>query len=79
MTKDDLIAFICDDAGLEPSEFNDDTLLFTDGYIDSFTMTSLIAHIEEVQGKEIAQSEVTVENFDTIARIMAYMERRNAG
>ena len=79
MTKDELITFICDDAGLDPSEITDDTLLFTDGYIDSFTMTSLIAHLEEVLGKEIAQSEVTVENFDTINRIMAYIGRHNAG
>lgn len=79
MTKEELIAFICEDASLDPNEFNDDTLLFTDGYIDSFTMTSLIAFIEEELGVEIDQSAVTLENFDSISRkIMGYLGRRNA-
>lgn len=79
MTKDELVAFICEDASLDPSEISDDTLLFTDGYIDSFTMTSLIAFIEEELSIEIDQSAVTLENFDSIARMMNYLERVNAG
>jgi len=78
MTKDELVAFICDDASLDRSEINDDTLLFTDGYIDSFTMTSLIAYLEEELGAEIAQSTVTLENFDTISRIMKFVSRMDA-
>ncbi len=74
MTKDELVAFICEDAGLERDEISDDTLLFSDGFIDSFTMTSLIAFIEEETGITIEQSAVTLENFDTIARIMAYVD-----
>ena len=78
MTRDELVAFICDDASLDPSEINDDTLLFTDGYIDSFTMTSLIAYLEEEFGAEIAQSAVTLENFDTLSRIMNFVSRMDA-
>ena len=77
MKKDELVAFICDDAGLDPTEITDDTLLFTDGYIDSFTLTSLVAFIEDELGAEIEQSAVTLENFDSISRIMNYMERLN--
>lgn len=78
MTKEELIAFICEDASLDPGEINDNTLLFTEGYIDSFTMTSLIAFIEEELGVEIDQSAVTLENFDSISRIMSYLGRLNA-
>ena len=78
MTRDELVAFICEDAGLDASEIDDETLLFTDGYIDSFTMTSLIAFLEEELGIEIEQSTVTLENFDTISRIMKPIGRLNA-
>lgn len=74
MTRDELFAFICEDAGLERDEITDDTLLFSDGFIDSFTMTSLIAFIEEETGITIEQSAVTLENFDTVSRIMAFVE-----
>lgn len=77
MTKDELIRFICDDAGIDAAEINEDTPLFTEGYIDSFTMTSMIAFIEEKMGFEIEQSAVTLDNFDTVSRIMAYVENAN--
>ena len=67
--------FIAEDTGLDPSEFTDDTELFSDGYIDSFTMTSVIGWLEEETGITIAQSAVTLENFDTINRMVAFVER----
>ena len=77
MTKNELYEFICEDAGLERSEINDETLLFSDGFIDSFTMTSLLAFVEEETQISIEQSAVTLENFDTVPRIMAFVERHN--
>lgn len=71
----DLITFICEDAGLEAGDFSDDTELFSGGFIDSFTMASLLEFIEENAGVEVAQSDVTLENFDTISRIVAFVER----
>lgn len=78
MTKDELFEFICDDAGLERDEINADTPLFSEGFIDSFTMTSLIAHIEDETDISIDQASVTLENFDTINRIMNFVERQDA-
>mgnify|MGYP005987524227 CR=1 FL=1 len=77
MTKNELYEFICDDAGLERSEINDETLLFSDGFIDSFTMTSLLAFVEQETRISIEQSAVTLENFDTVPRIMAFVERQH--
>lgn len=57
--KEDLTAFICEGAGLEPGGFDDETLLFSRGFIDSFTMAS----------------DVTLENFDTVSRIVAFVGR----
>lgn len=67
--------FIAEDTGMELSEFNEDTELFSEGYIDSFTMTSVIGWLEEETGISIAQSAVTLENFDTINRMVAFVAR----
>lgn len=73
MKKEELIAFLCEDASLTTDEFDDNTLLFTDGYIDSFTLTAMLAFIEDKLNIRIATSAVTVENFDSISRTMAYI------
>lgn len=77
--RDDLIKFICEDAGLDAAEFDDNTELFSGGFIDSFTMASILEFIEEAVGVEVAQSDVTLENFDTVARIVAFVEKQRVG
>lgn len=74
--RDDLVTFICEDAGLTASDFNDDTKLFSDGFIDSFTMASILEFIEDKTGVEVAQSDVTLENFDTVSRIVTFVENQ---
>ena len=78
MTRDDLLRFICEDAGLDPADIDETTPLFSSGLIDSFTVTSLIAYIEDETGAEIEQSSVTLENFDTVAGMMRFLETRDA-
>ena len=77
--RDDLIAFISEDAGIDRAEIGDDTLLFSEGFIDSFTMSSVLAFIEEQQGIQIEMSDVTLENFDSLSRILAFVDRQTAG
>lgn len=74
--RNELIAFISEDTGIEASEISDDTLLFSDGLIDSFTMSSVLAFIEEQLGIQIEMSDVTLENFDSISRIIAFTDRQ---
>ncbi|WP_273502919.1 acyl carrier protein [Paracoccus sphaerophysae] len=76
--RDDLIAFIGEDAGIDRAEIGDDTLLFSEGFIDSFTMSSVLAFIEEQKGIQIEMSDVTLENFDSVSRIIAFVDRQSA-
>ena len=78
MTKDDLLRFICEDAGLDRAEIDETTPLFSSGLIDSFTVTSLIAYIEDETDTTIEQSQVTLENFDTVAGMMRFLESKDA-
>lgn len=49
------------------------TALFSDGTIDSVGMIDLIAFIEQETGVEVGQADVTLDNFDSIDRILAYV------
>lgn len=53
-----------------------DTCLFSSGMLDSIAMISLIAFVEQEAGIEIRADEVTLENFDTPARITRFAGER---
>lgn len=59
-------------------EASDDTPLFSSGALDSIAMINLIAFVEEQAGIEIRADEVTLENFDTAARISRFAIERAA-
>ena len=46
-----------------------DTPLFADGWIDSLSILKLIAFVELLIGREIADEEVVMENFRTVDTI----------
>lgn len=50
--------------------------LFSDGTIDSVGMIDLIAYLEQEAGIEVGQADVTLENFDSIERILAYVRSK---
>lgn len=66
-------AFICTELGYEPEEVGDDTLLFSSGMVDSFAFVGMIALIETEIGFRLDPRSITVENFDSIDRIEAFL------
>lgn len=53
-----------------------DTPLFSSGALDSVAMLSLIALVEESAGIEIHAEDVTLDNFDSVERIVRFAESR---
>ncbi len=53
-----------------------DTPLFSSGALDSVAMLSLIALVEEAAGIEIRAEDVTLDNFDSVGRIVRFAEAR---
>ena len=49
-----------------------DKALFSDGTIDSVGLIALIGFLEQTCGIEVDQAEVTLENFDSIQRVLDY-------
>jgi acyl carrier protein len=48
--------------------------LFSSGLLDSLAMLQLIGFLEKSSGIRIRAEDVTLENFDTVAGIMRYLE-----
>lgn len=63
----------------DPAEIGDDTLLVTNGVIDSTGMLEVIAFLEEQFGIQVADEETTPENLDSIERMAAFIARKQQG
>ena len=76
LDRGNLRRYLHEQQGLEPEDFEDDTLLFSSGLIDSFSMVDLIIFIEGTEGVRVHPADVTLDNFDSIERILAFVEAR---
>lgn len=74
LTADDLRRFLTEDL-LVDEHLGEDDPLFSSGLLDSVAMMSLITFLESRMGADVRPSDVTLENFDTLARITDYASR----
>jgi len=54
---------------------DDDTGLFSSGLIDSLSVMDLVSFVEEQLGCAIPPAEITLDNFDSVNRIVRFGER----
>ena len=64
--------------GESPANLRDDVPLRTSGILDSLATLALVSFVEEQYGIEVEAHETGVENFDRIADIVAFVERKRA-
>ena len=62
--------------GLHAAEIDDSTLLFSSGLLDSFSVAELLMFIEEQGGFRVEPTEVTLDNLDSIERILAFVSQK---
>ena len=60
----------------DPSSIDDDTLLVTNGIVDSTGMLEVIAFLEEQFGVRVGDQEMTPENLESISRIAGFVSRK---
>lgn len=70
--------FLRTELGVEDREVRTDTELVTSGLLDSAGLVRLAALLEEVTGITIPDRDIKADNFDTLARIAAYLQSRRA-
>ncbi|SIQ49428.1 acyl carrier protein [Paracoccus thiocyanatus] len=73
LSKDDLIRHIRSELNID-TPLDGDTELFSTGMLDSVAMVGLIAFVEDKAGVRVQPGDVTLENFDTVDAILAYVQ-----
>ncbi len=75
LTAEKLLEFFDYDLGVDVADIQPDTLIFSTGIIDSFSLVSMFAFIETEAEIRISPGDVTLQNMDSIERILAYVDR----
>jgi len=70
--------FLHDEFEVDESDLGPDTPLVTTGLLDSAGLVRLAALIEAATGIVIPDRDINADNFDTLARIAAYLARRGS-
>ncbi|MBI4516688.1 MAG: acyl carrier protein [Deltaproteobacteria bacterium] len=65
--------------GESPANLRDDTPLRTSGVLDSMATLRLVTFVEEQFGIEVDAHEASVENFDRIEDIAAFVGQKRGG
>jgi acyl carrier protein len=73
---EEIITFINDELLDEPEDISNDTSLFQDRILDSLNLVMLISFLEEKFQIKIKTSEVSLENLDTVAKMLTFIEKK---
>ena len=77
VTHDSLRRYLCRQLRIEPEDSPAESALFSSGLLDSFAMADLVSQIEVKEDIVVPPEDFTLENFDSINRIVAYLDARD--
>ncbi len=78
MKTQELITFIRDEVAVMDGEVASDTDLLLSGLVDSLGVIRITQWIEDELEVDVPPGDVTLENFQTVDRIVEYLSGRNA-
>lgn len=58
--------------------YSDDASFLQEGIIDSLGVMELVAYVQKTFGVNVDQQEVTTAHFDSVARLAAFVRRKQA-
>ncbi len=67
-----LVDWLVTHGGVDAGEIEADTPLFSGGALDSLLLLELIAFVETSCGFRVSWNEVTLDNLDTVERILTF-------
>lgn len=76
VTVQSLIDFLKESLNID-ERIDGNTQLFSSGLLDSVAMMNVIGFVEEAGQVEVHPRDVTLENFDSVQRIVEYAERQH--
>lgn len=72
LDRETLLGYLSNSMRLDLDSVEDDSPLFSTSRLDSFHMVELIQFIETEGGFRMAAMDVTMDNLDTVASILAF-------
>ena len=57
-------------------KYDDDASFLEEGIVDSIGVLELVAFVDESFGVEVEDQEVTPDNFDSVNKLAAYVQRK---
>ena len=79
MNSESLKTYLGDRMGLDTATLEEGTPLFSSNLLDSFSMVDLIMFIEKEGGVRLDPADVSLDNLDSIGRILKFVDARRAG
>jgi acyl carrier protein len=76
MITQDILAFLKKQFAIDIVDITETTGLFSEGFLDSFSIVDLIQFIETTAGIQIEPADVNLDNLDTIVRIQAFVQSK---
>ena len=76
ITRQVLLDYLQNQFRLNADEVSDGTLLFSDGLLDSLSVAELLMFIEEQGGFTVEPTEITIDNFDSVEKILDFAKRK---
>lgn len=68
----ELLAFVCEELGIDGESLDRDTVLVSSGLVDSANLVRLAAFVERLADVEIPDRDIDSEHFDSVGRIVTY-------
>jgi acyl carrier protein len=73
LNQDGLLHFMENKLGVDTSQVDADTPLFSSGIIDSTGMVELIVFVESAAAVKFSPDDITLDNLDSIGRILNFV------
>lgn len=68
------MTFLSDSLDVDLDGLDEDSPLFSTGVIDSFALVSIMTFLESECGIRISPEAVTLDNFDSVNNMLAFVE-----
>jgi acyl carrier protein len=63
----------------DEAEFTDSDNIFEMGFVNSLFAMKLVSYIEQEYGIEVDNEDLEISNFNSVERIVGYIENKKAG
>jgi acyl carrier protein len=78
MLEEELLDYISERARVERTALGADTPLFSNGFLDSIAVLEMTAFIERTSGVRFDVTEISLDNLDSVGRIMNFVKSKTA-